>query len=220
MKTARFAQVVSKCGRPVVHDQWLTPEKDATLKKAVKDNRLMTVHIHTVGSQKDHGETGLTKGGQRVLLIFPKTLRAFDGRRIVGIDYGLLKEEPQAARQKAKAHAKKEKDAPAAPALKARDSGAVLRLFRPEDEEEPPTKPKAKPEKHRRTTGKSSKSSRKQDQKRPHAKHTTRPTKQTSHTPVTTAEVRTLRTQIQKALKQLKTGKAVMAYETLEQALE
>ncbi|MEN3942732.1 hypothetical protein WJU23_15640 [Prosthecobacter sp. SYSU 5D2] len=53
---------------------------------------------------------GLSEEGQRALLIFPKTLRGFAGKRVVGINYDLLHQEeaaepeapapPRPARQK------------------------------------------------------------------------------------------------------------------------
>lgn len=229
MKTARFAQVVAKCGRPVVHDQWLKPEKDAALKQAVKANRVMTVHIHTVGTTKDHGETGLAEGGQRVLLIFPKSLRAFEGRRIVGIDYDLLKEEPQAPKRKPKAAAEKKAEAAETSRSKGRASEAVLRLFRAEEEKAPEEKEapeKEAPHAQERKSTKAKAGKRPSHagkrashpaRKHPPATHEATPAKHASAAP---ADVGRLRAQIQKALRQLKTGKAVMAYETLQQALE
>jgi hypothetical protein len=103
METVRFSQVVAKCGEPQAHVQWLPVAQDAELKAAMEDERVMTVHIQTVGTKKDFGEIGLETKGQRTLLIFPKTLRRFAGKRVVGIDYGLLKgdageEEPEVKR--------------------------------------------------------------------------------------------------------------------------
>lgn len=191
MKTVRFSQVVTKCGRPAVHDQWQALERDSVLKKVVKENRLMTVHIHTVGSKKDYGEVGLVKNGQHMLLVFPKGLGAFEGRRVVGIDYDLLKEAAVRAVKKAKPAKEREPSVKS----KAADSEKVLRLFRSEEEDqrETPTK-KAKP--------------------RAAKTPTSRPQ------PVPSAEAAMLRRQIKKAMKELQSGKAVMACHTLEKSLE
>ncbi|MGV3663460.1 MAG: hypothetical protein ACO1TE_25030 [Prosthecobacter sp.] len=192
-KTVRFSQVVTKCGRPVVHDQWVALEKDAPLKKAVKENRVMTVHSHTVGAQKDHGEVGLAKRkGQQVLLIFLRSLGAFAEKRVVGINYDLLKETTAKAAKKPK-QAKARKPSTES-RHKSADSEAVLRLFRPDDDEaEAGPKKRAKSRTPRAATRK----------------------------PKTEAsEVGALRAQMRKALKQLQSGKAVMAYQTLEKALK
>jgi len=89
MKTARFSQVVAKCGAPVMHTQWQDESKDQALKKAVKEHRLMTLHLQNVGGRKDYGEVGVAEasgvGAHRALLIFPRSLRTFEGRRVVGV---------------------------------------------------------------------------------------------------------------------------------------
>lgn len=198
-KTVRFTQVVAKCGKPAVHDQWVVPEKDEPLKKAVKGDRVMTVHIHTVGAQKDHGEVGLVNKGQHVLLIFPKSLRAFAERRVVGINYDLLKE--TAGRAAMKPRPAKAEEPPAEPKRKSAHSEAVLRLFRPDEKEE--TEEKTGPTGKKRST----------PAKLPRAAFAS-PKARPS------AETAALRRQIRKALKQLQSGKAVMAYQTLEKALK
>lgn len=193
MKTVRFSQVVAKCGKPVVHDQWLALEQDSALKKAVKESRLMTVHIQTVGSTKDYGEVGLVKKGQHMLLVFSKSLAAFEGRRVVGIDYDLLKE--TAVRTAKKAKPTKEKSEPAAKS-KAADSEAALRLFRPDEEVDRKAPPKKKAKaRAAKTPPKESKAS-------------------------SSADAAALRRQIKLAMKQLQSGKAVMAYHTLENSLK
>ena len=90
MKTARFKQVVEACGRPQVHLSWTKPDRDDVLMKAVKAHRVMTVHQSLRGSAKDFGTVGMLKDDTAQLLLFPKSLRRFNDRRIVGIDYALL----------------------------------------------------------------------------------------------------------------------------------
>lgn len=208
MKTARFSQVVARSGEPKVHDQWLAPAKDRALKTAVKEQRVMTVITHSVGSTKDHGEIGLVDARQRVLLVFPKNLRAFAGRRIVGINYDLLQKVPERAKKKVPV-----KTQPGAGHSKTRTSTseAALRLFRPEEEAKKEEPEKAPP---------------------PHAKAPPRPRRQTkkarkaappsppSAVKTTTHADRGLRAQVKKAMKQLQSGKAVQAYQTLEAALK
>lgn len=198
-KTVRFTQVVAKCGQPVVHDQWVAPEKDAPLKQAVKGGRVMTVHIPTVGSQKDHGEVGLVKKGRHVLLVFPRSLRAFAEKRVVGINYDLLKVSD--GRRTVKPKPAKAEEPSAEPRRKSAHSEAVLRLFLPDGKDE--TKEKTGPTRKKRSTP-------------------AKVSRATSTSPKAkpSAEAAALRTHIRKALKQLQTGKAVMAYQTLEKALE
>lgn len=224
MKTARFTQVVEKCGQPVVHDLWVKPDKDPVLKKAVKEHRVMTVLIYNVGSTKDRGEVGLVDAPQRVLLIFPKSLRAYEGRRIVGVDYEKLKVEPPTkaqlakAEKQAKARAKAKEDAEAEPDRSA--SEALLRLYKAEeekrqgekdeeetqsvDEEEEQAKPEAKVKAKARAVKKAVPGAKKE---------------KAAKTPAASAAEKRLRAQIQKAMKQLQNGKAVQAYQTLEEAL-
>ena len=95
MKTIRFSQLVQKCGEPEVYTQWIPAEKDLPLQAAIGAHKVMTIHVQTVGARKDHGEIGYLEGGQRVLLVFPRSLARFQERKVVGIDYDLLRKEPE-----------------------------------------------------------------------------------------------------------------------------
>ena len=90
MKTARFANVVAKSGKPEIYLTLMEPAKDRTLQAAVKANRVMTVMQEHAGSKADHGVASFEVGKNRQYLVFPKSLRAFAGRAIVGIKYDLL----------------------------------------------------------------------------------------------------------------------------------
>jgi hypothetical protein len=90
MKTARFTEVVAAAGAPQVHPLWLQPDKDPALKRAVRDCRVMTIHQALRGTKKDYGSVGLHLEGSTQVLVFPKPLRRFSGRHIVGIDYKLV----------------------------------------------------------------------------------------------------------------------------------
>jgi hypothetical protein len=93
MKTARFAKVVEASGRPAVHLLLVAPAKDAAFQRALKENRVMTVHRPNVGATADFGAIGYEKGPGQIL-IFPKSLKRFSERRIVGIDFALTAEPP------------------------------------------------------------------------------------------------------------------------------
>jgi hypothetical protein len=90
MATARFKDVVAAAGRPQVHALWLAPGQDPALKRAVRECRVMTVHQELRGTKKDYGTVGLHLEGSTQVLIFPKSLRRFGDRHIVGIDYHLI----------------------------------------------------------------------------------------------------------------------------------
>lgn len=89
MKTVRFAQVVARSGKPHPHAFWVAPERDKEFLAAQKADRVMTVaplepgkaDIGTIGFDKARA-----KNGQ--VLIFPKSLRAFEGAHVVGIKFG------------------------------------------------------------------------------------------------------------------------------------
>ena len=83
---------MEKVGDPEVHLVLVKPEQDAELSKAIKEHRVLTVVQETVGEHADQGLVGFELGKNRQFLIFPKSLRSFDGKKIVGIKYDLLKE--------------------------------------------------------------------------------------------------------------------------------
>lgn len=90
MKTARFATIVAKCGRPTLHLAWQPLAKDAALKSALAANRVMTIHRALRGPHTDFGTVGFVKEPNTQVLIFPRSLRRFAGQRVVGINYDLL----------------------------------------------------------------------------------------------------------------------------------
>jgi hypothetical protein len=90
LKTARFSNVVEKCGEPETYLLLMDPAKDRKFQAAVKAQRVMTVFQEAVGNKTDRGEVGFEPGRNRQFLLFPKSLRAFAGRKVVGIKYELL----------------------------------------------------------------------------------------------------------------------------------
>lgn len=66
------------------------PSKDRALQAAIKAQRVMTVQQAAAGSKTDRGEIGFNPGVSRQFLVFPKSLRSFAGRSVVGIKYDLL----------------------------------------------------------------------------------------------------------------------------------
>jgi hypothetical protein len=90
VKTARFADVVKTGGVPEIHLTWTAPAEDPVLKRAIREHRLMTLHQRTRGARKDYGTVGFEPGPNVQFLVFPKTLRRFAGRKVVGVQYDLF----------------------------------------------------------------------------------------------------------------------------------
>lgn len=90
MKTAKFSEVVKKCGGPSIHLTWVDPAKDKTLKRALNETRVMTLHQELHGGKKDFGSVGFLKDRHAQVLVFPKSLRRFSGRKVIAIDYSLI----------------------------------------------------------------------------------------------------------------------------------
>lgn len=90
-ETIRFAKIVEKAGEPEPYTLWQDPDKDKSFQSALKAHRVMTVHqASSAGSGADYGEVGYVKGQAKEILTFPKSLKRFEGKRIVGIKYDLL----------------------------------------------------------------------------------------------------------------------------------
>jgi hypothetical protein len=87
MKTARFTSVVERSGVPQTYTPWSDPARDRELQRAVKAGKVMTIHQSNVGTKKDYGTIGFHSDGPALFLIFPRPLTPFQGRRIVGVDY-------------------------------------------------------------------------------------------------------------------------------------
>jgi hypothetical protein len=90
LKTARFSVALAKCGRPAVHLTLVAPQKDPALRRLERESRVMTIHRARRGAGADYGVVGLEPAPGVQLLVFPRSLRRFAGKRIVGIDYDLL----------------------------------------------------------------------------------------------------------------------------------
>jgi hypothetical protein len=87
VKTARFAQVVERCGKPEVYTLWQKPARDRHLQSQIKNNRMLTVQKSEAGTE--FGIVGFKERKYASYLIFPKSLKPFDNRRIVGINWDL-----------------------------------------------------------------------------------------------------------------------------------
>jgi hypothetical protein len=90
VKTARFSQVVEKCGKPHVYTLWQKPSADRHFRAQIKNNWLMTIQKSESGT--DFGIIGFKKRKGATYLVFPKSLKRFAANRIVGIDWALVAE--------------------------------------------------------------------------------------------------------------------------------
>jgi hypothetical protein len=88
VKTARFRAIVEKCGRPEVYTLWQKPKTDRHFQSLLKNNRVMTIRASESGT--DFGEVGFKEKRGARYLAFAKSLKRFEGERIVGIDWALV----------------------------------------------------------------------------------------------------------------------------------
>ena len=90
IKTARFSQVIENCGKPLVYTLWQKPSADRHLQAQIKKNRVMTILKSESGT--DFGIVGFKESREARYLIFPKSLKRFADKRIIGIDWALVRE--------------------------------------------------------------------------------------------------------------------------------
>ena len=90
IKTARFSQIIENRGKPQVYTLWQKPSTDRHLQSQIKRNRLMTILKSESGT--DFGIVGFKESREARYLIFPKSLKRFAEKRIIGIDWALVRE--------------------------------------------------------------------------------------------------------------------------------
>jgi hypothetical protein len=88
VKTVRFAEVVEKAGAPEAYTLWQKPTQDRHLQSQVKNHRLMTVQKTDTGTE--FGVIGFNEQKGVSYLVFPKSLKRFENKRVVGIKWDLL----------------------------------------------------------------------------------------------------------------------------------
>jgi hypothetical protein len=88
VKAARFSQVVEKSGRPEVYTLWQKPSADRHLQSQIKNNRVMT--IQRSGTGTEFGFVGFKERKGASYLVFPKSLKRFENKRIVGINWDVV----------------------------------------------------------------------------------------------------------------------------------
>jgi len=88
VKTARFAEVVDQAGKPEVYTLWQKPA-DRHFQSLNKNNRVMTIQKSESGT--DFGLVGFKERKGASYLVFPKSLKRFADKRIVGINWDLVR---------------------------------------------------------------------------------------------------------------------------------
>ena len=88
VKSARFAAVVEKCGAPDVYTLWMKPEADRKFQTLIKNHKVMTIQATDAGTEFGIADYCERKGAR--YLAFPKSLKRFADRRIVGINWELV----------------------------------------------------------------------------------------------------------------------------------
>jgi hypothetical protein len=89
-KTIRFSQIVEKCGKPDVYTLWEKPAADRRFQTQLRNNRVMTVQKSDSGT--DFGIIGFKERKGASYLVFPGSLKQFADRRVIGIDWTLVRE--------------------------------------------------------------------------------------------------------------------------------
>lgn len=136
--TARFAKIVEQAGKPRLHVLWGAPGSDPDFQRAIKSQRVMTIRQENVGSKKDYGLIGFSQEAPAQFLVFPRSLKSFEGRRVVGINYELFDPSPPpgAAFKATETNAKK----------KAKTAKRIADAQSPAKADNPPCSAEAKPE--------------------------------------------------------------------------
>jgi hypothetical protein len=88
VKISRFRAVIEKCGKPEVYTLWQKPKTDRHFQSLLKNNRVMTIRANE--ARTDFGVVGFCEKKAARYLAFPKSLKRFEGERIVGIDWTLV----------------------------------------------------------------------------------------------------------------------------------
>ena len=133
VKTARFADVVKHAGTPEVVTLWSDPRKDATFQRALKAHRIMTVHQPVLGAKKDFAEVGFHPAANVAYLLFPRSLEAFEGRRVIAVNYALL-DDAATVRSRGKAKAATPRGAPRLKIVRTRPASSAHDRLRSREE--------------------------------------------------------------------------------------
>jgi hypothetical protein len=88
-KKIRFSQIVEECGQPDVYTLWEKPAADRRFQTQIKNNRVMTIQNSESGT--DFGIVGFKARKGARYLVFPKSLKRFVDKRVIGIDWAVIR---------------------------------------------------------------------------------------------------------------------------------
>src|SRR5215210_7440874 len=91
-ETVRYSEVLKSAGAPEVYLPLSDPKHDANFMRAVREVRVLSLKQEPTGTKKDFGTVGYLPERFVSYLIFPKSLKSFEGRRVIGIKYDTLSE--------------------------------------------------------------------------------------------------------------------------------
>lgn len=146
----RFVQLVKASGRPHAATLWVAdPNDDPEFKKAIAEDRVVTIQHTRVGTKADTAHIGFSKGAGFSYLIFPKALPLAAGARVIGLKFDMLEDLPVKNPVHIKEKARKNK----VERVETRDEPAQQHTERPSAHEKPKQKTKstahkAAPRKH------------------------------------------------------------------------
>ncbi len=89
VKSIRFTAVVAVAGTPEVYTLWQKPAADRHFQSLLKNHCIMTIQTSEAGT--DFGVVEFCQRKGAIYLGFPKSLKRFEGKRIVGINWGLAR---------------------------------------------------------------------------------------------------------------------------------
>jgi hypothetical protein len=206
MDTVRFSKIVEAAGKPDIHVLWIDPSKDSVLQKAIKANRVMTIHQQATGAKTDYGTVGFEKNVSGQVLIFPKSLRSFENKRVVGVKYELL--EAASAPTPVPEYQESTKVQPPKPVEKSKPKKSKPKESKPKEVPEPVVEPAvAEPAVVEEIVPET-------------ARVVEFPTPKVEDENKPNEEVEEIKNQIREAMKILEEGKQVAAYNLLKRIVE
>jgi hypothetical protein len=88
--TVRFSVVLQASGEPEVYLPLTHPRSDRQFMQAVREHRVLSLKQEPTGSKKDFATVGFLEEKFVSYLVFPKSLEAFEDKRVIGIKYDRL----------------------------------------------------------------------------------------------------------------------------------
>jgi hypothetical protein len=88
--TVRFSVVLQASGEPEVYLPLTNPRNDRQFMQAVREHRVLSLKQEPAGSKKDFATVGFVEEKFVSYLVFPKSLEAFEDKRVIGIKYDRL----------------------------------------------------------------------------------------------------------------------------------